>query len=75
MEWGIGISVTNPENSAREWIRKVEFETKAACPAEATYFRFEGPSQALRITLTEVPETLRENGGRLAAKYMNKRAQ
>jgi hypothetical protein len=72
-EWGIGISVNNPGEPVSQWVRKVEFETKAACPTDPVYFRIEGPTETLRLTLTDPPEASRIAAGRSVASYMEKR--
>jgi RecA-family ATPase len=54
-EWGIGISVEDESVPRKDWIRKVEFELKYACPADPVYFKISGDDSALRIELTEPP--------------------
>ena len=58
-EWAIGVSVANAEDKQRDWVRKVEFETKAACPSDPVYFRIEGPDEALRLSSTDPPTCCR----------------
>jgi putative DNA primase/helicase len=70
-EWAIGVSVTNPEEPGSEWIRKLEFETKAACPANPAYFRIEAPGETMRLHLTEPPEALRPRPVKMASSYMS----
>lgn len=67
------MSVTNGEEPGREWIRKVEFETKAACPADPVYFRIEAAADTMRLTLTERPESMRPKPIAMAARYMKGR--
>jgi putative DNA primase/helicase len=55
-EWGVGITVADETAPRREWIRKVDFELKYACPADPVYFMIEGDESALRIALTDAPE-------------------
>ncbi len=69
-EWTVGVSVMNPEEPGRDWIRKVEFETKAACPANPIYFRIEAPGDSMRLSITEPPEATRPRPLRMASSYM-----
>lgn len=69
-EWALGVSVTNCEDAGREWIRKIEFETKAACPADAVYFRIEAQGDTMLLALTERPEALRPRSVATAASLM-----
>jgi len=69
-EWALGVSVTNAEELGREWIRKVEFETKAAYPADPVYFRIEAPGDTMRLTITEAPEAMRPKPIATAASFM-----
>jgi hypothetical protein len=57
MEWGIGISVTNPEEEDKgKYIRRLEFESKeGTAPAIYTQIR-EGNSATVRIDRVERPE-------------------
>jgi hypothetical protein len=56
MEWGIGISVTNPEEEDKaKYIRKLEFESKEGTAA-AIYTRIrEGDSSNVRIERVMAP--------------------
>jgi hypothetical protein len=69
-EWALGVSVTNGEEPGRDWVRKVEFETKAACPADPVYFRIEAPADTMRLSLAEPPEAMRPRPLATAASYM-----
>jgi 5S rRNA maturation endonuclease (ribonuclease M5) len=69
-EWALGVSVTNNEEPGRDWIRKVEFETKAACPADPVYFRIEAPGDSIRLILAEPPGVMRPRPLATAASYM-----
>ena len=69
-EWAVGVSVTNPEAPGRDWIRKLEFETKAACPANPVYFRIDAPSDSLRLSLTEQPEAMKPRPVRTTAEIL-----
>jgi hypothetical protein len=73
-EWALGVSVANSEEPGHDWIRKVEFETKAASPADPVYFRIEAPGELMRLALTEPPEAMRPRPV-LAANFMRKRNQ
>ena len=58
MEWGIGISVTNPEAEDRaKYIRRAEFESKESTAA-AIYYKIAGSddSAAVRLEQLEKPE-------------------
>lgn len=55
-EYGVGLSVTDETQPRRDWVRKVEFELKYACPADPVYFKITGDDAALRIELTDAPE-------------------
>ena len=54
-EWGVGMTVVDEMAPRKEWVRKVEFELKYACPADAVHFKIVGDENALRIELTEPP--------------------
>ena len=54
MEWGIGISVTNPEEEDRaQYIRRAEFESKEAT-ASAVYFQIAGSPDHSTVSLLAV---------------------
>jgi len=55
-EWGVGLTVEDETAPRREWVRKVEFELKYACPADPVWFKISGDEEALRIELTEAPQ-------------------
>ena len=55
-EWGVGMTVVDELAPRKEWVRKVEFELKYACPADAVHFKIVGDEQALRIELVDAPE-------------------
>jgi RecA-family ATPase len=55
-EWGVGLTVEDETAPRKEWVRKVDFELKYACPADPVWFKIVGDEQALRIELTEAPE-------------------
>lgn len=69
-EWAFGISVTNPDASPRDWKRKIEFETKAACPAEAKYFEIVGQDDALQLQQCPAPEKARPQPLKTSLSYM-----
>lgn len=58
-EWALGVSVINPEVSNRNWTRKIEFETKAACASDPVYVNIEEQGDGLRLNLTDPPERSR----------------
>jgi hypothetical protein len=55
LEWGVGIKVEDETLPRSEWVRKVDFELKYACPADPVFFKITGDDTALRIELTEPP--------------------
>ena len=56
-EWGVGLTVVDETVARKQWVRKVEFELKYACPADPVHFMIVGDDEALRIELTDAPET------------------
>ena len=69
MEWGIGISVTNPEEEDRaKYIRKAEFESKEAT-ASAIWFQIvESPDHAtVSLQAVERPNQSAKSRGSTAA--------
>lgn len=54
-EWGLGISVTNPEADPRNRIRKVEFHTKADCSSAPIFYRIEGDGDGIRLEQADEP--------------------
>ncbi len=56
-EWGVGMTVVDETVPRREWVRKVDFELKYACPADPVYFKIVGDDAALRIDLVEQEPT------------------
>jgi putative DNA primase/helicase len=69
-EWAVGVSVVNPEEKPREWIRKVEFETKAACPADPVYFQIEAGADTLHLRSCEPRDAAGPRPVRNAASFM-----
>ena len=69
-EWAVGVSVVNPDDKPREWIRKVEFETKAACPADPVYFQIEAGADTLHLRECDPPEAAGPRPVRKAASFM-----
>jgi hypothetical protein len=57
-EWGAGLTVVDETLPRKQWVRKVEFELKYACPADPVHFMIVGDDEALRIELTDAPETV-----------------
>jgi hypothetical protein len=66
MEWGIGISVVNPEEEDKaKYIRRLEFESKEGTAA-AIYTRIhEGDSSNVRIERVERPDEPRRTARRV----------
>lgn len=54
-EWGIGVTVENPDAEPRNLIRKIQFHTKADCAAPPIYYRIEGGEEELHLTQAEAP--------------------
>jgi AAA domain-containing protein/CHC2-type zinc finger protein len=54
-EWGVGMTVADETLPRSEWVRKVQFELKYACPADPLHFRIIGDDKALRIELMIAP--------------------
>ncbi|MGI8773195.1 MAG: AAA family ATPase [Acidobacteriaceae bacterium] len=67
LEWGIGISVTNPEEEDKaKYVRKLEFENKEGV-APAVYSQIcEGDSATIRIKRVERPEETQRKTRRVA---------
>ena len=56
-EWGVGLTVVDETVARKQWVRKVEFELKYACPADPVHFMIVGDDESMRIELTDAPET------------------
>lgn len=55
-EWGFGLTVENPdEQNPKNWIRKIQFHTKADSAAPPIYYRIEGEGNGLRLELVDSP--------------------
>lgn len=48
-EWGLGITVENPDVEPRDQIRKVQFHTKMACASNPIYYRIVGEEKTVKI--------------------------
>ena len=70
-EWGVGMTVEDETAPRREWVRKVEFELKYACPADPVFFRIVGDDAGLEIQLTEAPEKPVSRPRRKVAEIVN----
>lgn len=55
-EWGMGLTVCDETQPRSQWVRKLDFELKAACPPDPLYFTFSGANEALRVERTEKPK-------------------
>jgi putative DNA primase/helicase len=69
-EWALGASVVNPDEKPHAWIRKLDFETKAACPEDPKGFRVDGAGDVLRLETAALPEALGPRPLRMASSYM-----
>lgn len=58
MEWGIGITTENKDDLPRNWVRKMEFLSKAAGEPDPVYVKSEGGESEgyLRLVVTQKPE-------------------
>jgi RecA-family ATPase len=54
-EFGIGISIENPEAAPRERVRKVEFHTKADQAADSIYYQIDGFVDKLMLNECSAP--------------------
>ena len=70
MEWGIGVTISNPEEPPRDWVRKAEFECKSACAANPRFFQIQGTDDAMRLVVTEAPTHAAPRPMRSAARFM-----
>lgn len=52
-EWGIGVTVENPDADPRDHIRKLHFHTKADCASPAIYYRIVGDESSVRLDFVE----------------------
>jgi replicative DNA helicase len=52
-EWGLGITVTNPNDEPASQVRCIRFETKAAMPHGRLCYAICGPEEATRMELRE----------------------
>lgn len=53
-EWGIGLTVENPEADPKNQVRKLHFHTKADCAASPIFYRIDGDEG--RVWLEQVDE-------------------
>jgi RecA-family ATPase len=70
LEWGIGITVVNEQESPQQWIRQVQFECKSACAQSPRYFRIDDTGGNLRLALTDAPKNIEARAQRSAASFM-----
>jgi hypothetical protein len=54
-EWGMGVTVENPDAEPRNLIRKIQFHTKADCAAQPIFYRIEGGEEELHLTQADAP--------------------
>lgn len=55
-EWGFGLTVENPdEPEPKNWIRKVQFHTKADAASSPIFYRIEGVQDGLRLEQIDAP--------------------
>ena len=70
-EWGVGMTVVDELAPRKEWVRKVEFELKYACPADAVHFKIIGDETALRVELVDAPEKVTARPRRKVEEIVN----
>jgi RecA-family ATPase len=54
-EWAMGITIENPDAQPKDQIRKIEWQTKAACAAAPIYYRIDGYEKKLCLEEVEAP--------------------
>ena len=54
-EWGIGISVENPDVPPKDTIRKIHFHTKADCSAAPIFYKIVGSEHSLHLEQIDAP--------------------
>jgi hypothetical protein len=54
-EWGIGITVENPDAEPRDQIRKLHFHTKASVASSPVHYRIDGHEKELRLEEVDAP--------------------
>ncbi len=54
-EWGMGLSVENPDADPRDQIRKIQFHTKMACASEPIFYRIDGYEKMVRLEQVDAP--------------------
>jgi hypothetical protein len=54
-EWGLGITISNPDAEAESQVRSIRFETKAAMPHRRMHYAICGPAEAMRLELRDDP--------------------
>jgi replicative DNA helicase len=55
-EWGFGLTVDNPdEPDPKNWIRKIQFHTKADSASPPVFYRIQGAEEGLRLEQVDSP--------------------
>ena len=54
-EWAIGLTIENPDAQPKDQIRKMDFQSKAACAANPIYYRIDGYESKLCLEEVEAP--------------------
>lgn len=54
-EWGLGLTVENPDANPRDQIRKLQFHTKMACASEPIFYRIDGYEKMVRLEQVDGP--------------------
>ena len=52
-EWGIGVTVDNPDSNPKDQIRKLHFHTKADCSAPPVFYRIAGDDSGVHLDYVE----------------------
>jgi hypothetical protein len=48
-QWAMAVSISNPDEVASQWVRKIEFESKAAQAADPRYFEIASSGDQMRL--------------------------
>jgi hypothetical protein len=70
MEWGVGLSTVNQDAPPRNWVRKMEFLTKAGREPDPIYIRSRECGNWIKLEVTEYEEEKPKKGSK-AASYIN----
>lgn len=54
-EWGIGVTIENPDVEPKNQLRKLYFHTKADCASPPIHYRIDGDDKYLRLEQVDAP--------------------